>query len=300
MASDIAVGGRPRVRSAAPVSSWDRQRRRVTMALMAAPLAAMAVLFVLPLAELGWLSVTGHGGLSLVAYGELLRPVYGRLMLFTLELALIVTILCLIIGYPVAYLLANLDGRQGQWMRLALLITLWLSVLARTYSWIIILQRNGIVNRVLIGAGLVDHPLSLVYNETGVLIGMVHILLPFMIMTLVPALRAIDPNVVRSALSLGARPLVAFRRVYFQLSLPGVVAGSILVFTMALGFFITPAILGGGRTTTIVMAIMDQVQVLVDLPLASATSVALLAISLLILVLYEKIAGIDRIFGVGR
>ncbi len=185
-------------------------------------------------------------------------------------------------------------------MRLALLITLWLSVLARTYSWIIILQRNGIVNRLLIGAGLVDHPLSLVYNETGVTIGMVHILLPFMIMTLVPALRAIDPNVVRSALSLGARPRVAFRRVYFRLSLPGVVAGSILVFTMALGFFITPAILGGGRTSTIVMAIMDQVQVLVDLPLASATSVALLAISVLILVLYEKIAGVDRIFGVGR
>ncbi len=129
---------------------------------------------------------------------------------------------------------------------------------------------------------------------------MVHILLPFMVMTLVPSLAAIDPALVRSALSLGARPRAAFWRVYFQLSLPGVVAGSILVFTMGLGFFITPAILGGGRATTIVMAIMSQVEQLVDLPLASATSVTLLAISLLILVLYERIAGVERVFGARR
>ncbi len=117
----------------------------------------MLLLFVLPLAQLLWLSVGGGGAhFSLAAYGELMRPVYVRLMLFTLELAASVTLLCLLLGYPLAYLLATLAGPQARWIRLALLVSLWLSVLARTYSWIIILQRNGIVNRLLEGAGLID------------------------------------------------------------------------------------------------------------------------------------------------
>jgi putative spermidine/putrescine transport system permease protein/spermidine/putrescine transport system permease protein len=280
--------------------SWESQRRRVTAILFAAPLAVMALLFVLPLLVLIWLSFFGDDGFSIRAYAELTRPVYGRLMLFTLELAFVVTVICVAISYPIAYLLANVQGPYARWMTLALLLALWLSVLARTYSWIIILQRNGIVNTMLTWSGLTQSPLSLVYNRTGVYIGMVHILLPFMVMTLVPMLRAIDPQLLRSALSLGANPWKTFWRVYFPLSLPGVVAGSILVFTMALGFFITPAILGGGRASTIVMAIKDQVQVLVDLQLAAATSVMLLIVSIGILLIYEKVAGVDRIFGTGR
>jgi ABC-type spermidine/putrescine transport system permease subunit I len=286
--------------SAPPRGSWDRQRRRVTLVLFAAPLAAITLLFVVPLAVLAWLSLFGDGSLSLQGYAELARPVYGRLMLFTIQLAFIVTLACVVISYPIAYLLANLEGAFGRWMSLALLLALWLSVLARTYGWIIILQRHGIANSLLLWSGLTDTPLSLVYNKTGVYIGMIHILLPFMVMTLVPMLRAVDPQLLRSALSLGANPWKAFCRVYLPLSLPGVVAGSILVFTMALGFFITPAILGGGRASTIVMAIKDQVQVLVDLRLAAATSVMLLAVSIGILLVYQKVAGVDRIFGGGR
>jgi putative spermidine/putrescine transport system permease protein/spermidine/putrescine transport system permease protein len=288
------------VPAAAPRGSWERQRRRVTLILFAAPLAAILLLFVVPLGWLGWLSLLGDGSLSLQGYAELARPVYGRLMLFTVELAFVVTLACVVISYPLAYLLTNLQGAFGRWMGLALLLALWLSVLARTYGWIIILQRNGIANALLQWSGLTDAPLSLVYNRTGVYIGMIHILLPFMVMTLAPMLRAVDPQLVRSALSLGANPWKAFWRVYFPLSLPGVVAGSILVFTMALGFFITPAILGGGRASTIVMAIRDQVQVLVDLRLAAATSVMLLAVSIGILLAYQKVAGVDRIFGAGR
>ena len=280
--------------------SWERQRRRVTVILFIAPLTVMALLFVVPLAVLLWLSFFGDDGFSIQAYAELTRPVYVNLMLFTLRLAFSVTLICVVIGYPIAYLLANMPGTSARWMTLALLVTLWFSVLARTYSWIIILQRNGLLNTILIWSGLTDAPLSLVYNQIGVYIGMVHILLPFMVMTLVPMLRAIDPQLLRSALSLGANPRKTFWRVYFPLSLPGVVAGSILVFTMALGFFITPAILGGGRASTIVMAIKDQVQVLVDLQLAAATSVMLLVVSIGILLIYEKAAGVDRIFGTGR
>jgi ABC-type spermidine/putrescine transport system permease subunit I len=288
-------------RAKKPIDSWRRHRRSVTLALLAAPMLAIAVLFVLPLLQLVWLSVAGDkDGVTFSAYAELMRPVYARLMLFTLELAAIVTVLCLVLSYPIAYLLANTSGAFVRWMATALFIGLWLSVLARTYGWIIILQRNGLLNQILSEAGLIQAPLSLVYNKTGVYIGMVHILMPFMIVTLIPMLRSIDPSLVRSGLSLGASPFMVFRRIYFPLSLPGVVAGSILVFTMALGFFITPAILGGGRATTIVMAIRNQVQQLIDLRLASATSVVLLAASLAILLIYEKVAGVERIFGTNR
>ena len=287
-------------RAATPGDVWLRQRRRVTIALFVAPVAVMALLFVAPMLELVRLSLSGENGITLEGYAELLRPVYLRLMLFTFELALEVTLLCLVIGYPLAFLLANIQGAFVRWLTLALLISLWLSVLSRTYSWVILLQRNGVVNNFLVWSGIADAPVGLVYNEVGVLIGMTHILLPFMVLTLVPALRAIDPVLVRSAASLGAGPFMVFRRIYFPLSLPGVVAGSILVFTMALGFFITPAILGGGKTTTIVMAIRNQVQQLVDLRLASATSVVLLLVCFIILLLYERLSGVDRLFGAGK
>jgi ABC-type spermidine/putrescine transport system permease subunit I len=279
---------------------WERQRNRVTLVLLVAPIALMVLLFVAPLLYLVWLSFGGPDGFSLTGYQQLLAPVYLRLALFTLQLAFTVTIACALIAYPLAYLLAHIESALIRFMTIALLISLWLSVLARTYSWIIILQRNGLVNAILTGAGITDGPLVLVYNEVGVYIGMIHILLPFMVMTMVPTLKAIDLSLVRSALSLGATPWQTFRRIYLPLSLSGLVAGSILVFTMAIGFFITPAILGGGRVNTIVMAIQNQVQVLVDLRLAAATSVALLVTSIIILFLYERIAGVDRIFGKGR
>ncbi|MDQ6432531.1 ABC transporter permease [Mesorhizobium sp. LHD-90] len=281
-------------------ADWETQRRRVTAILLIAPVAIMTLLFLAPLAYLIWLSFGGPSGPNINSYKQLAALVYLNLAYYTLQLAFIVTIACAVIAYPLAYLLANIENAVSRFMIVGLLISLWLSVLARTYSWIIILQRNGVVNNLLLQAGITDEPLPLVYNETGVYIGMIHILLPYMVMTLYPTLRAIDSSLVRSALSLGASPWTAFRRVYFPLSLSGLVSGSILVFTMAIGFFVTPAILGGGRVNTIVMAIQNQVQVLVDLPLAAATSVVLLLVSLLILVVYEKIAGVERIFGKGR
>lgn len=281
-------------------ADWETQQRRVTATVLVIPIVLMTVLFLVPLGYLFWLSLGGPDGPNINSYRELLAPVYLNLAYFTLQLAFFVTLACAVIAYPLAYLLANIESAVSRFMILSLLISLWLSVLARTYSWIIILQRNGVVNNLLQQAGITDQPLPLVYNQTGVYIGMIHILLPYMVMTLYPTMRAIDGSLVRSALSLGATPWTAFRRIYFPLSLSGLVSGSILVFTMAIGFFVTPAILGGGRANTIVMAIQNQVQVLVDLPLAAATSVVLLVVSLLILVAYEKIAGVEKIFGKGR
>jgi ABC-type spermidine/putrescine transport system permease subunit I len=285
----------------APAFGWERYRARVTMLLLAGPLVVVFLLFVVPMAELVSLSLSGDGaGISLAAYSELLRPVYARLFLFTIELGLVVTILCLALGYPIAYLLAHFRSGIARWLLLALFLALWLSVLVRTYGWIIILQRHGALNTLLLDAGLIRSPFALVYNSFGVYVGMVHLLLPFMVITLAPALRTIDTNLIRAALSLGASPLTVFWRIYFPLSLPGAVAASMLVFGMALGFFITPAILGGGNANTIAMAIKDQVQVLADLRLASATSVVLLVISLAILAAYERTAGLDRLFSAGR
>lgn len=285
---------------AAAPGAWERQRRRATLVLLAAPLLAVLVLFVAPMLQLAWLSLGGPDGPTLAHYAELGRPLYARLTLFTFELALGITVLSLLLGYPLAVLIASIGGATARWITAILLASLWLSLLARTYGWVVLLQRNGVVNDLLTGAGLVATPLELVYNRLGVAIGMTHLLLPFMVVSLVPALRAIDPRLVRAAASLGARPARVFLKVYLPLSMPGVAAGSVIVFIMALGYFVTPAILGGGRATTISIAIRNQVQMLVDLPLAAATSMALLAISIAALVVYERLAGVDRIFAGAR
>jgi ABC-type spermidine/putrescine transport system permease subunit I len=281
-------------------AGWQAQRRRVTMTLLSVPVGVMLVMFVLPLLILLWLSFAGTGDWSLQGYRDLAQPVYLRLLGFTLYLAGVVTLICAVLAYPIAYTFAHIETKLNRWMAVGIFVSLWLSFLAKTFGWIIILQRNGIINDLLMWSGLIGSPLRLVYNETGVWIGMVHVLLPFMILTLVPALRAIDQAYIRAALSLGSGPFRTFWLVYFKLSLPGIVAGSILVFTLSFGFFITPAILGGGRVTTIVLAIRDQVQVLGDLRLAAATSMVLLAVCLAVLVVYDRVAGVDRIFGRGR
>lgn len=292
-AAPAAASRRPR----AALSAWERQSRRTTLALLVLPMLAMLVLFIAPLGMLMWMSVDGgDAGLTLDGYRGLAQPVYMRLLGFTLELSFWVTIACVILAYPVAYIMANLPGRFAKWMAVSLFISLWLSFLARTFSWIVILQRNGVVNDILTGTGIISTPLKLVYNETGVYIGLIHILLPFMIITLVPGMKAIDPAYARAALSLGASPFKAFRQVYLPLSAPGLAAGSMLVFTLAFGFFITPAILGGGRTPTITLAIRDQIQELGNLQLAAATAMALLVICLAILLVFNRLAGVDRIY----
>lgn len=283
------------------LTAWQRQQRGLTVSLMTLPIVAMVAVFVMPLLVLLWMSFGGGGktGFSVQGYIDLAQPVYLKLLMFTLQLALLTTVLCALFAYPLAYLMVNVSSRFAAWMGVVLFITLWLSFLARTFAWIIILQRRGLVNNFLINIGVIDSPLELVYNKLGAYIGMVHILLPFMVLTLIPAMKAIDPAYVRAGLSLGASPARVFREIYLPLSLPGLVAGSMLVFTLAFGFFITPAILGGGRAPTIVMAIRDQIQQLGNLQLAAATSMVLLVFCIGLLFLYDRFAGIDRIYHKG-
>lgn len=289
----VAVGGKSARR---PASPWERQNRILTWSLLTLPLAAMLVLFVAPLLVLLWISFGGWAEhYSLDGYEGLTAPVYRRLLLFTLQLAFTVTIACALLAYPVTYLMVCFQGRFARLMALGLFVSLWMSLLARTFAWIVILQRNGIANSLLMALGITDQPMPLVYNEIGVYIGMIHIMLPFMIVTLAPTMAAIDSAYIKAGLSLGARPFQVFRQVFLPLSMPGVVAGSILVFALSFGVYVTPAILGGGRAPTIVLAVKDQIQKLGDLQLAAATSMVLLVICLGILFLYNKVSGVDRI-----
>ncbi|WP_172293283.1 ABC transporter permease [Pseudoruegeria sp. HB172150] len=277
-------------------SPWERQNIALTWSLLSLPLVAMVVLFLAPLAVLLWISFGGWAdAYGFEGYGKLGAPVYLRLLLFTLKLALTVTIACAVLAYPISFLMVCYKGTYAKLMALGLFVSLWLSLLARTFAWIVILQRNGILNSILMASGIVDEPVPLVYNQTGVYIGMIHIMLPFMIVTLAPVMAAIDDAYIKAGLSLGAKPFQVFRQIYLPLSLPGIVAGSILVFALAFGFYVTPAILGGGRTPTIVLAVKDQIQKFGDLQLAAATSMVLLFICLSILIFYDRVVGVDRI-----
>jgi putative spermidine/putrescine transport system permease protein/spermidine/putrescine transport system permease protein len=177
------------------------------------------------------------------------------------------------------------------------LIPFWTSLLVRTYAWLVLLQRRGLINETLQDWGLIDAPLRLVHNYTGTVIGMLHIMLPFMILPLYAALRAVDANYMRAASNLGASPVRAFWTVFFPLSLPGVIAGSLLVFILSLGFYVTPALLGGGRVMMVSMKIQQNAGLYFDWGAASALGVVLLAITFVIFWVLGRFMRIERLFG---
>jgi ABC-type spermidine/putrescine transport system permease subunit I len=198
----------------------------------------------------------------------------------TLEIAAIVTVICLALGYPFAYWLATTTPGWRAVGFAFVLLPFWISVLVRTYAWMILLGRNGILNRNLVALGIVDAPLPLLHNTTGVVIGMVHVLLPYMIFPLYAVMRRMDPALLGAARGLGAPGWEVFRRVYLPLTLPGILSGATLVFVVSLGFFITPALLGGGRVLMIGVLIERQVRQFLDWGLAAALAVIVLAVAL--------------------
>ncbi len=164
----------------------------------------------------------------------------------TLAISASVTLLCLLMGFPVALLLTQVKERTADWLMVLVLLPFWTSLLVRTASWVVVLQKEGMVNSLLLRLGLIAEPLTLIYNRTGVLVAMTHVLLPFMILPLYSVLKGIPPQYMRAATSLGAPPATAFVRVFLPLAAPGVAAGSLMVFILALGYYITPALVGGG------------------------------------------------------
>ncbi|MBT9289803.1 ABC transporter permease [Hyphomicrobiaceae bacterium 22] len=244
-------------------------------------LAIVAILMVVPIGWLLSMSFIGaDGGLGFENYALFFsEPAYVQMFVNTFAIAFAVTALCLILGYPVAYVLAILPPRWSGLLMLAVLVPFWTSGLVRTFSWLIILQRNGLVNKALVATGLIERPIPLVHNMTGTIIGMVHIMVPFLILPLYASMKAIDGNLMRAAASVGSTPTHAFLRVFLPLSMPGLVAGTIMVFVMCLGFYITPALLGGGKVKMIAQRIEESISLYPTWGPAAALAVLLLVVT---------------------
>jgi putative spermidine/putrescine transport system permease protein len=211
--------------------------------------------------------------------------VFGR----TFWVSLVVTAACLLLGYPIAHLLASLPPRRGNVLMILVLLPFWTSVLVRTTAWLVLLQREGVVNDLAVRLGITNARIELVHNRFGVYVAMVHILLPFMVLPIYSVLRRISPQHMRAAATLGAGPFLAFRKVYFPQSLPGVTSGCLLVFILALGFYVTPALVGGGSDQLISYFIALFANEIVNWGMAAALSAILLAIVMVLLALYQSL-----------
>ncbi len=267
--------------------------------LLAAPLLILlSVFYLYPLMALFPESLTADGQLSLEHYRHFFRePLYGFILVRTIRIAAYVTVICFLMGYPVAYFLASLKSRKvSNLLMICVLLPFFTSILVRSYAWIVIFQTKGLINSFLLSLGLIERPLSILYTETAVIIGMVHIMLPFMIMPVYSVLKNLDRNLLRAARNLGASAVKAFVRVTFPLSLPGVGAGVMFTFILSLGFFITPALLGGPKTLMISTLIEQQINRLMNWEFAGAISVILLITTVIVVAVFDRIVGLDKIY----
>jgi ABC-type spermidine/putrescine transport system permease subunit I len=285
-------------RDSRPVSPAVRAPRPWTLGrgyllLLPLPCGFLAVFFIWPLLRVVLRSVLeprpGFANYDKVLFSG---P-YLQILFYTLEIAALVTAICLLVAYPVAALIARMQGLTLRLMTGLIIASLWTSAVIRSYAWMILFQRYGIVNQALIGLGLADAPVRILQTTAAVAIGMVHILLPFMLLPLITTMRRIDPTLLRAGRILGAGPVRLFLRVYLPLSRPGVNAGVALVFITSLGFFITPSLLGGGRTNMAAMIIEQEADTYLDWPLASAIATILLVLTLAIYLAYGRLARID-------
>lgn len=265
-------------------------------------LLAPAVLFLLfffgyPVARLLGLSIFDPEFTLRNYEAALTAPVYVHVLQTTLKISIETTLLCLVLGYPLACALSTARERVRNLLIIAVVLPYFTSILVRSYAWLVLLGRHGILNEAMIGLGVVDHPVRMIYNTTGVVIGMTHIMLPIMVLALYSVMRGIDMNLVKVSDSLGASRTQTFLWVYFPLSMPGVGAGCLLVFIFSVGFYVTPALLGGLRDTMLAMLIATQIQELLKWGFAGALSLVLLVVTLALFLAFNRIMGLDRIWG---
>ncbi|MFF7058471.1 ABC transporter permease subunit [Achromobacter spanius] len=267
--------------------------------LMAAPLVVLLlVLLIYPVGQLLLLSFVGDQGFTLTQYHRLFESsVYINVLLITLKISLWTTFFSVVAGYPVAYLISSLTAKRKTSLLFWVLLSFWTSFLVRTFAWVVLLGRNSVVNQLLQALGILDAPANLLYNFGSVLVGMVHALMPLAVLTMLSVMENIDRNLPRAASTLGARPGTAFWKIYFPLSMPGVAAAAIMVFVTAIGFFITPALLGGRKETMITQIIIDQVQQTMNWEFAGAVSVLLLVVVLVVFAIYDKVLGLSTMTG---
>ncbi len=260
-------------------------------------LAAMLAFYFFPLARVLWISVTEpRPGLDNYALLLTSASVH-RMLLVTARLCVITTIVTLMLGYVVAYAMAHARGRQLRWLTFFVLLPLWVSVLVRAFAWVTLLRGNGLVNQGLLALGVIGEPLALVRNELGVAVGMIHYMIPFAVLPLYANMQGIDLRLVAAARGLGASPRQAFMRVFLPLSLPGLVGAGVLVFIFSLGFYVTPAILGGGRVFMIAEYIGVQILTVLRWGLGAMLATTLLAGVLLLMAALGRLVNMKKLFG---
>ena len=277
------------------------EERRETITIFGLSLPAVLTILIVVFLPIFWLSslsfYNAAGELSMENYTRIFNSaLYRRTFVVTFQISISVTLICVLLGYPLCYWLCKLPDRTAGILMVFVLVPFWTSVLVRTYAWLVLLQRNGIINSSLMSLGVIDEPLQLAHNLTGSIIGMVHIMLPFLILPLYATMRGIDTDLVRAALGLGSSPRGAFWRVFFPMSLPGLFAGIVLVFILSLGFFVTPALLGGGRVQMLAQRIESTITVYSNWGAASALGVVLLLLALVMIWLMNRVFGLDKLF----
>ncbi|PWC37630.1 ABC transporter permease [Azospirillum sp. TSO35-2] len=257
-----------------------RRRRGGGFSYVLPALVLLLIVFVLPVLLLLLRSVT-EPELGLQNYRELVESAtYGRVFLNTFLVSSVVTAITVLVGFPIAWLLVILPKRWADLLFGIIILSMWTNLLARTYAWMVLLQRTGVINKTLIGLGIIDEPLTLVNNLVGVTIGMTYIMLPFIILPLVTTMRGIEPDLLRAAALCGAGRLDAFRRVLLPLSLPGIAAGGLMTFVMSLGYFVTPSLLGGTSNMMAAELIAQLIQSLLNWGMGGAAAFALLVLTL--------------------
>ncbi|MCD7975165.1 MAG: ABC transporter permease [Phascolarctobacterium sp.] len=264
--------------------------------LLVIPIVAwLSIFFVIPLlivVAVSFTSRTAYGQiffqLTISNYIHFLEPLYLSIFAGTLFTAILATVLTILMGYPLAYYIAKLPKKWQQPALILAMIPFWINFLIRSYAWVIILRSQGVLNTLLLKIGIIEQPLQLLYNDTAVMLGMVYALLPFMVLPIYVSIEQLDHRLIEAASDLGATPFTAFRKITLPLTIPGIAAGTILVFISSLGMFVVPDVMGGAKSALIGNLIQNQFLSARDWPFGSALSIVLAVLSLVLIMLYYK------------
>lgn len=260
----------------------NRNRKQAFLLALPASLALL-IFFILPMLYVFFRTLAEHGWDDFRNF--LTDPFYLDILWTTLRVSLISTAVSLLLGYPTAYYMARTKSRMRKIMMVIILFPFLVSAVVRSYGWMVLLGKKGLLNSFLQFTGIIGKPLQILNTETAVVLGMIHLLIPYMVLSLVGVLQSIDPNVELAACSLGAKPFTVFRKVTFPLSIPGIISGCVLVFTMSMTSYVTPKLLGGSKYRVMATMVVQKINVTFDWGAASAISYILLAVILLVQVL---------------
>ncbi|HVI38095.1 MAG TPA: ABC transporter permease [Gaiellales bacterium] len=280
-----------------PAAGRSRVRASPYWLLLLPLLVPLVLLYLVPLGRVLWISFTDPTP-GLANYERLLAfPALQRVLFTTLRIGAITTGLALLLGYLVAYVMVHAGPRHRLWVTAFVLVPFWVSLLVRAFAWLTLLRTEGVINQALLGWGLIAQPLALVHNELGVVIGMVHYMVPYATLPLYANMQGIDPRLADASRSLGAGPLTTFLRIFLPLSLPGIAAAGVLVFIFSLGFFVTPALLGGGRVVMIAEYVSVQILQTVRWGVGTMMASVLLLTVVLLLLAMSRVVDLRRLFG---